>query len=245
MSIPSKDHPIGAAGAGRHRPVRSYVLRGGRVTEGQKRALEELWPQYGIPEGEGPLDFEHVFGNRHPVIAEIGFGDGEATWRMARAHPEENFLGIEVHRAGVGRLLLALEEHGIGNLRIACADAVELLRDRVAPGSLDGVRVYFPDPWPKKRHHKRRLIQPDFVALLASRMKVGGILHLATDWAPYAEHMLDVLRAAPAFENLAPEGGAAPRPDWRPRTKYERRGKRLGHRVFDLVFRRRASAADS
>ena len=239
MAIPSKDHARGAAKAGRHRPVRSYVLHGGRVTEGQKRALEELWPMYGIPEGEGPLDLDEAFGNGNPVIVEIGFGNGEATWRMAEAHPEENFLGIEVHRAGVGRLLLALERHGIENVRIASADAVDFLQNRVAPASLDGVRVYFPDPWPKKRHHKRRLIQPAFVALLASRMKAGAVLHLATDWAPYAEHMLDVLGAAAAFENLAPDGVAESRPDWRPPTKYERRGERLGHRVFDLVFRRR------
>jgi tRNA (guanine-N7-)-methyltransferase len=245
MAIPSKDHPRGAANAGRHRTVRSYVLRGGRVTEGQKRALEELWPVYGIPEGRAALDMQELFGNGRPVIVEIGFGNGEATWSMAEAHPEENFLGIEVHRAGVGRLMLALEQHGIGNVRIACADAVDFICNRVAPASLDGVRIYFPDPWPKKRHHKRRLIQPAFTKLLASRMKEGAILHLATDWEPYAEHMLEVLAAAPEFENLSAGGGSAPRPEWRPRTKYEQRGKRLGHRVFDLVFRRRPPSEDS
>jgi tRNA (guanine-N7-)-methyltransferase len=192
-----------------------------------------------------PLDPGELFGNGHPVIVEIGFGNGEATWRMAEANPEENYLGIEVHRAGVGRLMLALEQRGIGNVRIACADAVDFLRNRVAPASLDGVRIYFPDPWPKKRHHKRRLIQPAFAELLASRMREGAILHLATDWEPYAEHMLEVLGAAPAFENLAAGGGAAPRPDWRPPTKYEQRGERLGHRVFDLVFRRLPPRAES
>ena len=239
MAIPSKQHRPVAESEGRHRPVRSFVLRGGRVTDGQKRALDELWPKYGVPEGDAPLKFEDVFGNGCPVIVEIGFGNGEATWRMAQSATDENFLGIEVHRAGVGRLLLALEQRSIDNVRVACADAVDFLGQRVAPGSLAGVRIYFPDPWPKKRHHKRRLVQPEFVELLASRMREGAILHLATDWAPYAEHMLDVLNASHEFENLAAQGRDAPRPEWRPRTKYERRGERLGHRVFDLVFRRR------
>ena len=242
MSIPSKEAPP-AAGSERHRrPVRSYVLRGGRITDGQKKALDELWPRYGVPEGDSPPDFGELFGNGRPVIVEIGFGNGEATWRMARSDPDHNFLGIEVHRAGIGHLLLALEEHGIDNVRVACADAVEFLRGRVGPASLDGVRIYFPDPWPKKRHHKRRLIQPAFVELLASRMKAGAVLHLATDWAPYAEHMLGALNAVPGFENLAAGGGAAPRPEWRPRTRFERRGERLGHRVFDLVLRRRPAS---
>ena len=223
----------------RRRGVRSYVLRAGRVTEGQQRALDELWPVYGLPAGASMLDFAALFGNENPVIMEIGFGNGEATWRMAQAQPGENFLGVEVHRPGVGRLLLKIEEHGLENIRIACEDAVELLRDRIPETSLDGVRIYFPDPWPKKRHHKRRMIQSLFVALLASRMKPGGVLHLATDWAPYAEHMLEVLCAAPEFENLSPDGAYCPKPEWRPPTKYEQRGERLGHRVSDLVFRRR------
>ena len=223
----------------RRRSVRSYVLRAGRVTEGQQRALDELWPVYGVPAGASMLDFAALFGNGNPVIMEIGFGNGEATWRMAQAQPGENFLGVEVHRPGVGRLLLKIEEHGLENIRIACEDAVELLRDRIPETSLDGVRIYFPDPWPKKRHHKRRMIQSLFVALLASRMKPGGVLHLATDWAPYAEHMLEVLCAAPEFENLSPDGAYCPKPEWRPPTKYEQRGERLGHRVSDLVFRRR------
>jgi len=242
MATPCKQQPQGAPDEGRRRSVRSYVLRGGRVTDGQRRALDALWPRYGIPDGNAPLDLAAVFGNRRPVIVEIGFGNGDATWRMARAYPEQNFLGIEVHRAGIGRLLLRLEEHGIPNVRVACADAVDFLQRRIAPGSLAGVRVYFPDPWPKKRHHKRRLIQPAFVALLASRLAGGAILHLATDWAPYAEHMLEVLEAAPEFENLARAGRTCERPDWRPRTKYERRGERLGHAVVDLVFRRRPSS---
>jgi tRNA (guanine-N7-)-methyltransferase len=219
------------------------VLRGGRLTDGQKRALDELWPRWGIEPGSGVLDFSGTFGNDRPVILEIGFGNGDATWRMAEAEPFHNFLAVEVHRPGVGRLLLALEEQGIGNVRVVCTDAVALLRERVPRGSLDGVRIYFPDPWPKKRHHKRRILQPDFVDLLAARMRGGAILHLATDWAPYAEHMLGVLRGSGAFENLSPAGGGCPRPAWRPRTKYERRGERLGHPVSDLVFRRLPGAA--
>lgn len=220
------------------RTVRSYVLRAGRVTEGQRRALEELWPLHGVEAGEELLDFRALFGNDGPVVMEIGFGNGEATWRMAKDSPCENFLGVEVHKPGVGRLLLKIEEHGLGNLRIACEDAVELLRSRVPDGSLDGVRIYFPDPWPKKRHHKRRIVQQAFVALLAKKMKVGGVLHLATDWEPYAEYMLEVMRVSPGFENLSTSGDYCPKPDWRPPTKYERRGERLGHHVSDLVFRR-------
>jgi tRNA (guanine-N7-)-methyltransferase len=224
---------------GERRSVRSFVLRGGRLTDGQKRALEDLWPRWGIDPGDGLLDFVSLYGNDAPVILEIGFGDGAATWRMAEAEPQHNFLGVEVHRPGVGRLLLTLEEKGIGNVRVVCDDAVNLLRERIPPASLAGVRIYFPDPWPKKRHHKRRIVQPAFIDLLASRMQSGAILHLATDWAPYAEHMLEVMRASRAFESLSPGGGSCPRPAWRPRTKYESRGERLGHPVSDLVFRRR------
>jgi tRNA (guanine-N7-)-methyltransferase len=222
------------------RPVRSFVLRAGRLTEGQKRALDELWPLYGIDEGENQLDLEILFGNDHPVIMEIGFGNGDATWQMALAHPEENYLGVDVHRPGVGHLLLKLEENGIGNVRIACEDAVELLRQRIPRDSLAGVRIYFPDPWPKKRHHKRRIIQAPFVGLLAEKIQPAGILHLATDWEQYAEHMLEVMHNSRDFENLAPDGKVYPKPEWRPATKYEKRGERLGHGVFDLVFRRTA-----
>lgn len=238
--LPHEDDTPGKPGA--HRPVRSFVLRGGRLTDGQRRALEELWPRWGVEPGSGPLDFGRLFGNDHPVILEIGFGNGAAMLAMAEAEPQCNFLGVEVHRPGVGRLLLGLEERGIENVRVACADAVELLRDHLPPASLAGVRIYFPDPWPKKRHHKRRIVQPPFVDLLAGRMRPGGILHLATDWAPYAEHMLEVLQGRPDFENLSPEGRYCERPEWRPRTKYERRGERLGHAVADLVFRRRADS---
>jgi len=222
------------------RPVRSFVLRAGRMTEGQKRALQELWPVYRIAEGAQELDFKDLFGNGRPVIMEIGFGNGEATLQMAIAHPEENYLGVEVHRPGVGHLLLKLEKHQVTNVRIACDDAVDLLRQRIQPASLDGVRIYFPDPWPKKRHHKRRIIQSPFIALLAEKMRLGACCHLATDWEPYAEHMLEVMQNSAGFENLSPDGTVCPRPEWRPQTRYEKRGERLGHRVFDLVFRRTA-----
>ena len=221
------------------RTVRSYVLRAGRVTEGQQRALDELWPVFGVETGDRVLDFAALFGNDRPVVMEIGFGDGEATWRMAESHPEENYLGIEVHKPGVGRLLLRIEEHGLQNVRIICDDAVDVLRSRVPEDSLDGVRIYFPDPWPKKRHHKRRIIQPSFVSLLAARMRSGGVLHLATDWEPYAEFMLEVMQQSPEFENLSQSGGYCARPEWRPLTKFEQRGERLGHKVADLLYRRR------
>ena len=222
------------------RPVRSFVIRGGRLTPGQERAIDRLWPEFGIDAepGSGPLDFEKLFGRRAPVIAEIGFGNGDATWQTALAHPGQNFIGIEVHRPGVGRLLMALEKHQIFNVRIACQDAVEFLAESVPPASLDGIRIYFPDPWPKKRHHKRRIVQPEFVARLAACLKPGGVLHLATDWAPYAEHMTEVLTDIPSFRNLAAEGHYSPRPDWRPETHFEKRGRRLGHDVFDLLYER-------
>ena len=226
--------------AGHRRRVRSFVLRAGRLTEGQNRALKELWPVYGLVAGDDELDFRALFGNDRPVIMEIGFGNGDATWQMAAAHPEENYLAVEVHRPGVGHLLLKIEEHKVGNVRIACEDAVELLEKRIPVASLAGVRIYFPDPWPKKRHHKRRIIQAPFVDLLAEKMLPGGILHLATDWEPYAEHMLEVMHNRRNFENLSPDGGAVSKPEWRPATKYEKRGERLGHGVFDLVFRRTA-----
>jgi len=211
------------------------------MTSGQARALEELWPKYGI-ETEGavsPLDFPALFGRKAPVIVEIGFGNGEATWRVARDYPDEDFIGVEVHRPGVGHLLLALQEQGVSNVRIACQDAVEFVRERVTPASLAGVRIFFPDPWPKKRHHKRRLIQHPFVQELAVVMAPGGILHLATDWAPYAEHMAGVLAMSSGFRNLSEHGAYSPRPEWRPETRYERRGKRLGHPVYDLLYERR------
>ena len=222
----------------RLRPVRSYVIRGGRLTTGQQRALDELYPRWGVPDDDGPLDFDALFGRKAERILEIGFGNGESTWRMAKGEPERDFIGVEVHPPGVGRLLLALEAEDVTNVRVWLGDAVDFLEQRIPEASLAGIRIYFPDPWHKKRHHKRRLIQPDFVALLASRLAPGGILHLATDWVPYAEHMLEVLQAASEFVNQSPDGDYCPQPAWRPHTKYEARGDRLGHETRDLIFER-------
>jgi tRNA (guanine-N7-)-methyltransferase len=221
-----------------HRPIRSFVLRKGRLTSAQQAALTELWPRYGIDRRAAALDFANLFGREAKTIIDIGFGNGESTWRMAASEPDVNFIGIEVHEPGVGQLLMALDKNGIDNVRIARQDAVAFLSACVADASLAGARIYFPDPWPKKRHHKRRIIQPAFVAELARCLAPGGTLHLATDWQPYAEHMLEVLAASPDFVNLSPRGGYCVTPPWRPRTKYEQRGERLGHTVRDLLYRR-------
>jgi len=227
----------------RHRAIRSFVRREGRITEAQKRALEELLPCYGIDAGEAPLDFVALFGSDAPVHLEIGFGNGEALVAMAAAHPQYNYLGIEVHRPGVGVLLRRIEAEGLANVRVACTDAKELLERRIPENSLSAVYVFFPDPWHKKRHHKRRLVQAEFVALLARKLKPGGLLHLATDWEDYAQHMLAVLAADATFENTAQPGPFTTRPEDRTLTRFERRGRRLGHGVRDLVFRRCRSAA--
>lgn len=204
---------------------------------GQRRALAELAPQYVLPFGTQPIDPVVVFGRRAPLVVEIGFGMGDATAAVAQASPEVDFIGIEVHPPGVGSLLRKIDEHGLSNLRIVQHDAVEVLQQMIEPGSLAGAVVLFPDPWPKKRHHKRRLIQPPFVALLASRLAPGATLHCATDWEPYAQQMLQVLSAEPALVNAA--DGFATRPPYRPLTKFEARGARLGHATWDLVFRKR------
>ena len=218
------------------RRVRSFVLRQGRMTEGQRRALETLWPQYGLELDQGLLDLPTVFGNDHPVILEIGFGNGASLLQMAAANPDYNYLGVEVHRPGVGKLINDAHRAGVQNLRVICADAVEVLERCIAPGSLAGVQLFFPDPWHKKRHHKRRIVQPPFVELVRSRLPPGGSFHMATDWEPYAEHMLAVMSAAPGFRNQAGPGQYAPKPDYRPSTKFEQRGERLGHGVWDLIF---------
>ncbi|MFT4196914.1 MAG: tRNA (guanosine(46)-N7)-methyltransferase TrmB [Pseudoxanthomonas sp.] len=221
-----------------HREIRSFVLRQGRFTEAQQRAFERLWPRYGLDYAGRPRDFDAVFGRRAPRVLEIGFGNGEAL-RFAAAHdPARDYLGIEVHAPGVGRLLNALAADGAGNVRLYHHDAVEVLQHEIAPAGLDEVRIYFPDPWHKKRHHKRRLLQPAFAALLAGRIAPGGRLHLATDWEPYAEQMWDVLDALPAFRNLAGARGAVERPPWRPQTHFETRGQKLGHGVWDLLYER-------
>lgn len=220
------------------RSIRSFVLRGGRLTVAQRHALDELWPHYGIEPGEAPLDCDDCFARPADVIVEIGFGNGESTWRMAQQEPNINFIAIDVHKPGVGQLLMALDANGIENVRIAREDAVPFLQRRMVTGSLAGVRIYFPDPWPKKRHHKRRLIQPEFVSQMARCLATGGILHLATDWQPYAQHMLEVLQSSAEFVNLSPSGDYCERPQWRPHTKYEQRGERLGHEVRDLLYQK-------
>lgn len=220
----------------RHRVIRSYVLRQGRISAAQRRAYEELLAIHGVPYAPQALDLEAVFGRSAPKILEIGFGMGETTAQIAAANPDKDYLGIEVHTPGVGSLLRQVDAKGLSNVRVIQHDAVEVLRDMVADGTLNGVHIYFADPWPKKRHHKRRLIQPAFVRLLATRLKPGAYLHLATDWEDYAAWMLEVLRGEPLLANTAQD--FAPRPDFRPQTKFERRGLRLGHRVWDLLFKR-------
>ncbi|HXS52017.1 MAG TPA: tRNA (guanosine(46)-N7)-methyltransferase TrmB [Usitatibacter sp.] len=217
-----------------HPPIRSYVLRQGRFSPGQQRAYAELMPRLGVPFRAAPLDFSALFGRRAPVVVEIGSGMGETTARIAAENPETDYIAVEVHAPGVGSLLRRVEEEGLTNLRIVQHDAVEVLRGMVPEGSLAAIHVFFPDPWPKKRHHKRRLVQPSFAALAVSRLAPGGRLHVATDWQEYAEQVLAVLAGTPGLRNTAE--GFAPRPPWRPETKFERRGRNLGHGVWDLLF---------
>lgn len=220
------------------RSIRSFVTRAGRITDAQSRALEVLWPKYGVEFGSDALDGDDLFGRHAPRTVEIGFGNGENLARMAAAHPERDYLGIEVHRPGVGRLLLALEEGHHTNVRVICHDAVEVLARQIPQQSLDEVMILFPDPWPKKRHHKRRLVQSSFVELVTERLRPGGIVRMATDWQPYAEEMLAVLTAHPRLRNLAADGTYIPRPAERSATRFEKRGERLGHDVWDLAFER-------
>jgi tRNA (guanine-N7-)-methyltransferase len=227
-------------GTGPHRrAIRSFVVRAGRMTTAQERAWRELWPRFGVPDGSDALDLDALFGRPARCTLEIGFGNGESLLALAAAHPEQDFLGVEVHRPGVGHLMLRAAALDLGNVRVACCDAIELLQRRIPDDSLDEVLLYFPDPWPKKRHHKRRIVQPAFVALVAGRLRPGGVFRLATDWQPYAEQMLAVAGDCALLENLARGTGFAVRPQSRPLTRFERRGQRLGHEVRDLAFRRR------
>jgi tRNA (guanine-N7-)-methyltransferase len=231
--------PTSPAGAAPRRTIRSFVQRAGRITRAQERALEELWPRYGVEYSDGLLDLDALFGRRAARVVEVGFGDGETLLALARARPDADFLGIEVHRPGVGHCLLGIEASQLMNVRLSSHDAVEVLERQVPDGSLDELLLYFPDPWPKKRHHKRRIVQPPFVAVVARKLKPGGTFRLATDWAPYAAHMLEVLLACDALRNESPDGTFVERPASRPETRFERRGQRLGHDVFDLAFSRR------
>ncbi|HEU0282394.1 MAG TPA: tRNA (guanosine(46)-N7)-methyltransferase TrmB [Gallionella sp.] len=223
----------------RKRHIRSFVLRQGRVSPAQQRAVETLLPRYGIPYAAQPLDLDQSFGRTAPKILEIGFGMGDSTTTIALAHPENDYLALEVHTPGVGNLLKLIDAQQITNIRIIQHDAVEVLRDMLADASLSGVHIFFPDPWHKARHNKRRLIQPPFVAQLVQKLKPGGYLHVATDWQDYAEQVLAVLSAEPKLENTAAD--YAPRPAYRPLTKFEQRGLRLGHGVWDIVFKRVAA----
>jgi tRNA (guanine-N7-)-methyltransferase len=223
---------------GTPRPIRTFVLRQSRTSDAQQRAVATLMPRFGMAYSPAPIDLDAVFGRQARHVIEIGFGMGESTAAIAAAHPDIDYLGVEVHTPGVGNLLKLLESGNLSNVRVIRHDAVEVLREMIPPGVLDGAHVFFPDPWPKKRHHKRRLIQPALVTLLASRLAPGGYLHLATDWEEYAQQMLDVLRAEPLLENTAAD--FAPRPESRPLTKFETRGIGLGHGVRDLLFVRKA-----
>lgn len=221
-----------------YRRIRSFVKREGRLTSGQQRALDELFPQYGFTRNESVFDLNEMFGRDAPKILEIGFGTGTSLAEMAKAHPENDYLGIEVHRPGVGNLLLQIERDSITNIRVMCDDAVEVLENNVADNTLDAVYLFFADPWHKKKHHKRRIVQDAFVQLLRNKLKTSGIFHMATDWQDYAEHMMQVMTEAKGFENTAGSGNYTERPDYRPLTKFERRGQRLGHGVWDLIFRK-------
>ncbi|WP_040660366.1 tRNA (guanosine(46)-N7)-methyltransferase TrmB [Neisseria shayeganii] len=229
----SDDHSTPADGSAR-RGIKSFVLRQGHMTAAQQRAIDENWPRFGVDYQNAPLDLAAAFGREAPKILEIGFGMGTATAEIARRLPEKDFLAIDVHGPGVGNLCKLMAEQGLANIRVMRHDAVEVVENMLADGSLDGIHIFFPDPWHKKRHHKRRLIQPPFVAKLLPKLKSGGYVHLATDWEEYAVQMLEVLNGFPELANTAAD--YAPTPDYRPETKFEARGKRLGHGVWDLVF---------
>jgi tRNA (guanine-N7-)-methyltransferase len=222
------------------RGIKSFVMRSGRMTEGQQRGLDQGWPRFGLQLEDGLRDFDQVFGRSAPRTFEIGFGMGHATLEMAAAAPEQDFIGVEVHKPGVGALLNGMLTQNLSNIRVYSCDALEVLRDCVADAGLDRVLLFFPDPWHKARHHKRRIVQASFAELVRSKLKVGGVLHMATDWQPYAEHMLEVMSLAPGYHNVAGTAGYVERPSERPVTKFEKRGERLGHGVWDLKFQRDA-----
>ncbi len=218
------------------REIKSYVMRAGRMTPGQERGLEQGLPRYGLQLEEGVLQPQKVFGRQAPLTLEIGFGMGQSLLQMAKEAPEQDFIGVEVHRPGVGALLNGMLTDSVDNVRIYSCDAIEVLNQCVADESLDRVLLFFPDPWHKSRHHKRRIVQPAFAALVHKKLKQGGVLHMATDWEPYAEHMLEIMNVAPGYKNLSADNTWVPRPAERPVTKFERRGERLGHGVWDLKF---------
>ncbi|MEA1888424.1 MAG: tRNA (guanosine(46)-N7)-methyltransferase TrmB [Pseudomonadota bacterium] len=222
------------------RKIRSYVRREGRFTPAQRSAYESYWPDFGIDVTNEKWNFSAIFGRQSDVFLELGFGDGTALKTLASRHPENDYVGIEVHRPGVGRLMRELHAEEINNVRVSSEDGTGILKDNIPLSSLSGISIFFPDPWHKKKHNKRRMIQQEFTSMAASRLKPGGVMHLATDWQDYAEQMLEVLTAEPLLENTSPGKAFIERPDSRPLTKYEQRGLRLGHGVWDLVFRRKA-----
>ena len=220
------------------RAIRSFVMRAGRMTEGQQKGIDQGWPRFGLSLDQGMLDLDALFGRSAPRTLEIGFGMGHSLLEMAAAAPEQDFIGIEVHRPGVGALLNGLLTEGLSNVRVFDCDAIEVLNRCIPDGSLDRLLLFFPDPWHKKKHNKRRIVQPAFAEQVRRKLKVGGVFHMATDWEHYAEHMLEVMNVAPGYRNQAGEAGYVPRPEERPITKFERRGERLGHGVWDLKFER-------
>ncbi|MDQ1362697.1 MAG: tRNA (guanine-N7-)-methyltransferase [Pseudomonadota bacterium] len=221
------------------RTVKSFVRRQGRLTIGQEKAIENSWPVFGVDFSAEKLNLEKLFGRNAETILEIGFGNGDALLHMAQLHPEKNFIGIEVHRPGVGHLLQNIEEHDIKNIRVFCHDAIDVLKQQVPDASLNRLHLYFPDPWHKTRHHKRRIVQPDFALLVAQKLMPGGIFHLATDWKNYAEHMVKVLNTCDQFKNLSDSNDYVPRPEERLLTKFEKRGHKLGHGVWDMLYQKR------
>lgn len=233
----SEARAIAEEQTGRRR-VRSYVRREGRLTPAQSRAIEKLLPEYEFPASDAAVDLPAIFGRRADTVLEIGFGNGDILARLAAEHPERNYIGVEVHRPGIGRLLMRLDEASIENVRVAPRDATEVLRNEIPDDALRQILIYFPDPWPKKRHHKRRLVQQEFVLLATAKLVVGGEFKLATDWPEYAAQMLQILNASPDLENLSPDGTYVERPSERPETRFEKRGRKKGHAVYDLAYRR-------
>lgn len=222
------------------RKIQSFVKREGRLTKGQEKAIESNWETMGLEHKSGLLNMNEVFERSSPVVLEIGFGMGKSLVTMAKNEPDKDFIGIEVHRPGIGACLADAQEQGVTNLRVYEHDAVEVLADCIADGSLSRMQLFFPDPWHKKRHHKRRIVQPEFVEKLRGKLAIGGVFHMATDWENYAEHMLEIMSVAPGYKNLSSSNGYVPRPEQRPLTKFEQRGHRLGHGVWDLMFERDA-----
>lgn len=223
-----------------HRGIKSYVVRSGRMTQAQRRGLEDVFPRLGLTLEQGRLDLEALFGRGAPCVVEIGFGMGGSLFEQAMAYPETDFIGIEVHPPGVGKLLDDVDKAGLSNVRVYREDALQVLDDCLPGESIDTLQLFFPDPWPKKRHHKRRIVQPAFLERVHRVLRPGGCFHMATDWQPYAEYMVETMNEAPGFVTMARDGDYVPRPDFRPLTKFETRGERLGHGVWDLMYRRSA-----